>query len=75
MQIPLDYYRILGVPIQATDEQLQQAYGDRSSQLPRREYGEFAIASRKLLLDQAYHILVDSEKRLAYDADFLEKIR
>jgi curved DNA-binding protein CbpA len=73
VQIPLDYYRILGVPIQATDEQLQQAYGDRSSQLPRREYGEFAIASRKLLLDQAYQILADSEKRLAYDADFLEK--
>lgn len=73
MQIPLDYYRILGVPIQATDEQLQQAYDDSRSQLPRREYGTFAIASRKLLLDQAYQILSDSAKRSAYEATFLEQ--
>ncbi|PSF32006.1 molecular chaperone DnaJ [Aphanothece hegewaldii CCALA 016] len=73
MQISLDYYRILGVPIQATDEQLQQAYQDRSSQLPRREYGDFAIASRKYLLDQAYHILADPEKRSEYDQHFLEQ--
>lgn len=73
MRIPLDYYRILGLPIQATTEQLGQAYRDRAQQLPRREYSEIAIASRKELLDEAYGVLCDSEKRTAYDAKFLAK--
>ncbi len=45
MLIPLDYYRILGVPIQATEEQITQAYHDREWQKPRREYSEMAIAA------------------------------
>ncbi|MEL6762276.1 MAG: J domain-containing protein, partial [Cyanobacteria bacterium J06607_6] len=47
MRIPLDHYRILGLPIQATTEQLKQAHRDRTLQLPRREYSEIAIESRK----------------------------
>lgn len=73
MRIPLDYYRILGLPIQATAEQLGQAYRDRTLQLPRREYSEVAIASRKQLLDEAYAVLSDPEQRSAYDASFLTK--
>ena len=73
MRIPLDYYRILGLPIQATAEQLSQAYRDRALQLPRREYSEIAIASRKELLDEAYAVLSDSEQRSTYDASFLSK--
>lgn len=73
MRIPLDYYRILGLPIQATVEQLSQAYRDRTLQLPRREYSEAAIASRKQLLDEAYAVLFDPEQREAYDASFLTK--
>ncbi|MFP4119583.1 IMS domain-containing protein [Coleofasciculus sp.] len=73
MRIPLDYYRILGLPIQATPEQLQVAYRDRTLQLPRREYSEVAIASRKELLDQAYAVLSDPEQRSSYDQSFLEK--
>ncbi len=73
MRIPLDYYRILGLPIQATAEQLSQAYRDRTLQLPRREYSEVAIASRKQLLDEAYAVLSDPEQRSAYDAGFLTK--
>jgi hypothetical protein len=42
VRIPLDYYRILGLPIQATAEQLSQAYRDRALQLPRREYSDAA---------------------------------
>lgn len=72
MRIPLDYYRILGLPIQATSEQLQQAYGDRAVQLPRREYSDVAIAARKQLLDEAYTVLSDPEKRANYDTSFLE---
>ncbi|MGE5657953.1 MAG: IMS domain-containing protein [Actinomycetota bacterium] len=73
MLIPLDYYRILGLPIQATVEQLQQAHRDRTLQLPRREYSEVAIVARKQLLDEAYAVLSDPEQRQAYDASFLAK--
>lgn len=71
MRIPLDYYRILGLPIQATAEQLRQAHRDRMLQLPRREYSEAAIASRRHLLDEAYAVLSDLEQRKDYDARFL----
>lgn len=68
MRIPLDYYRILGLPPQATLEQLQQAHHDRALQLPRREYSEVAIAGRKALLDEAYAVLANDEQRRLYDA-------
>mgnify|MGYP001791421448 FL=1 len=71
MQIPLDHYRILGLPMQATAEQLEQAHRDRTLQLPRREYSEFAIQSRKQLIDMAYDALRDSGKRQTYDAKLL----
>jgi len=57
VQIPLDYYRILGLPIQATAEQLRQAHRDRSLQLPRREFSEVAIEARKQLIDEAHQVL------------------
>jgi len=71
--VPLDYYRILGLPIQATAEQLQQAHRDRSRQYPRREYSDIAIDLRKQLIDEAYAILSDPEERQIYDASFLAK--
>ncbi len=73
MRIPLDYYRILGLPIQATAEQLQQAHRDRTLQLPRREFSEAAIEARKALIDEAYAVLSDPARRQAYDASFLAK--
>ncbi|MBE9177325.1 DUF4101 domain-containing protein [Oculatella sp. LEGE 06141] len=73
MKIPLDYYRILGLPIQSTTEQLQQAHRDRTLQLPRREFSEAAIVARKQLLDEAYAVLCDAEQRQAYDTSFLSK--
>jgi len=73
VRIPLDYYRILGLPIQATAEQLQQAHRDRALQLPRREYSEAAIAARKQLLDEAYAVLSDPEQRRLYDSSFLNR--
>ena len=71
MQVPLDYYRILGLPIQAKPEQLQQAHRDRVLQLPRREYSERAIAARRELLDEAYAILSDPARREAYNGQFM----
>lgn len=70
MQIPLDYYRILGLPIQTSAEQLQQAYCDRTLQLPRREYSAAAIAARKQLLEQAYAILSNPQQRADYDTNY-----
>ncbi|TVQ63652.1 MAG: DUF4101 domain-containing protein [Spirulina sp. DLM2.Bin59] len=71
MRIPLDYYRILGIPIQADGQQLSQAYHDRALQLPRREYSDLAINTRKQLLDEAYSVLANPEERSHYDANFL----
>lgn len=73
MLVPLDYYRILGLPIQATAEQLQQAHRDRSRQYPRREYSDIANDLRKQLIDEAYAVLSDPEERQIYDASFLAK--
>lgn len=67
MQIPLDFYRILGVPHRATLEQLQQAFDDRLQQLPRQEYSNAAIAARKQILEEAFVMLADPQKRQAYD--------
>ncbi|QQE63936.1 molecular chaperone DnaJ [Leptolyngbya sp. BL0902] len=71
MHVPLDYYRILGLPIQATADQLQQAHRDRGVQLPRREFSEVAIAARKQLIDDAYQVLSDPDYRRDYDSRFL----
>lgn len=71
MRIPLDYYRILGLPIQATAEQLKQSHRDRTLQVPRREYSELAIESRRELLDKAYDILSNGLRRSEYDQEFL----
>lgn len=73
MRIPLDYYRILGLPIQATAEQLKQSHRDRALQVPRREYSELAIDLRRQLIDTAYAILGDSDRRAEYDQEFLAK--
>lgn len=73
MRIPLDYYRILGLPIQATADQLRQAHRDRLQQLPRREYSEVTVAVRRSLIDQAYTVLSEATGRRAYDSSFLAK--
>ena len=76
MRIPLDYYRIIGVPIEATDELLSQAYGSlldrsasagRSSQLPLQEYSSEALDARQKLLEQAYQVLSDPKARSEYN--------
>jgi curved DNA-binding protein CbpA len=71
VRIPLDYYRILGVPIQATAEQVRQYWRDRTMQLPRREYSAAAISARRQLLDEAYEVLSDPQQRQEYDSRFL----
>jgi hypothetical protein len=74
VRIPLDYYRILGLPLAASEEQLRQAYSDRIVQLPRREYSSTSISSRKRLIEEAYMVLLDTEKRNAYDQLYLAHV-
>ncbi|MEA5581024.1 IMS domain-containing protein [Nodularia harveyana UHCC-0300] len=71
MRIPLDYYRILGLPLAASDEQLRQSYSDRIVQLPRREYSQAAITSRKQLIEEAYVVLSNPKERSSYDQLYL----
>ncbi len=72
MRISLDYYRILGVPIEATDELLsaqldRSASAGRSSQLPLQEYSSEALDARQKLLEQAYQVLSDPKARSEYN--------
>ncbi|WP_036480294.1 ARC6/PARC6 family protein [Myxosarcina sp. GI1] len=70
VQIPLDYYRILSVPVMASEQQLEQAYRDRLQQKPRREYSEGAITARQELIEFAYKLLSDSQCRADYNKQF-----
>ncbi len=67
MRIPLDYYQILGVP-ESNLSELEQAYQDRLLQLPRQEYSDAAIESRKQLITMAYQVLSDPQQRAEYEA-------
>lgn len=68
MQISLDYYRILGVPLQAESSLIEQAYEDRLLMLPYEGYSEYAIISRQNLLKVAYDVLKDEDSRAEYDS-------
>jgi ARC6-like, IMS domain/DnaJ domain len=72
MRIPLDYYQILGVPIEATMGQIQQAYADRNLQQPRHEYTSTVLDSRRKLLGDAYEVLAHPSDRAQYDAIQME---
>jgi hypothetical protein len=67
VRIPLDYYQILGVP-ESSRSELEQAYQDRLHQLPRREYSDAAIESRKQLISLAYQVLSDPQQRAEYES-------
>lgn len=67
VRIPLDYYQVLGVPIQATPEQIDQAFQDRLLQLPSHYHSPATMASRRELIEQAYQVLREPDQRHAYD--------
>ncbi|MEM4177913.1 MAG: DnaJ domain-containing protein, partial [Nitrososphaeria archaeon] len=71
MEVPLDYYRILGIPLEAEPELIEQAYEDRSVQLPHQDYSIIAQTSRKNLLKIAYDTLSNPQSRLQYNASLL----
>ncbi|NUN64019.1 DUF4101 domain-containing protein [Pseudanabaena biceps] len=63
MRVPLDCYRILGLTHLSGLEKIHQAHRDRLLSMPRREYSDAAIASRKRIIDKAYETLIDSDRR------------
>ena len=62
MRVPLDCYRILGLTHLSGLEKIHQAHRDRLLSMPRREYSDAAIASRKRIIDRAYEILTDRDQ-------------
>ncbi len=57
MRVPLDCYRILGLTHLSGLDKVHQAHRDRLLSMPRREYSDAAIASRKRIIDKAYETL------------------
>lgn len=60
MRVPLDCYRILGLTHLSGLDKIHHAHRDRLLSMPRREYSDAAIASRKRIIDKAYEILTES---------------
>lgn len=59
MRVPLDCYRILGLTHLSGLDKIHQAHRDRLLSMPRREYSDAAIASRKRIIDKAYETLTE----------------
>ncbi len=64
MRVPLDCYRILGLTHLSGLDKIHQAHRDRLLSMPRREYSDAAIASRKRIIDKAYETLVEGSQAI-----------
>ena len=73
MRVPLDCYRILGLTHLSGLDKVHQAHRDRLLSMPRREYSDAAIASRKRIIDKAYETLTERDRYSATsESDALE---
>jgi hypothetical protein len=73
VRVPLDCYRILGLTHLSGLDKVHQAHRDRLLSMPRREYSDAAIASRKRIIDKAYETLTESDRYSAVtESDALE---
>ena len=73
MRVPLDCYRILGLTHLSGLDKVHQAHRDRLLSMPRREYSDAAIASRKRIIDKAYETLTERDRpSAATENDALE---
>ena len=65
----MDYYRILGVPEQADEEQIKQAYRREAKKYhPDLNPDDPAAEARFKEIVEAYAVLCDSKKRREYDS-------
>jgi molecular chaperone DnaJ len=68
MPARLDYYKILGVGKNASDEEIKKAYRKLARQYhPDRNAGDKKAEERFKEISQAHDVLSDPEKRKAYD--------
>lgn len=67
-EFSMDYYRILGIPKEADEEQIKQAYRRKAKQYhPDRNPGDPDAEARFKEVVEAYETLGDSGRRRAYD--------
>src|SRR6201997_4810470 len=63
-----DYYEVLGVSREATDQELKSAYRKQALKYhPDRNPGDHAAEEKFKLASEAYQVLSDGDKRAAYD--------
>jgi curved DNA-binding protein CbpA len=75
VRVPLDYYRILCLPPQASLDQIAQAYQDRLALLQPSDFSEVALKGRQALLKQAHDYLHHPDQRALYDQQFLDRAK
>lgn len=67
-EFSMDYYRILGIPKEADEEQIKQAYRRKAKQYhPDRNPGDPDAEARFKEVVEAYETLGDAGRRRAYD--------
>ena len=63
-----DYYEVLGVSREATDQELKSAYRKQALKYhPDRNPGDHAAEEKFKQASEAYQVLSDADKRAAYD--------
>ncbi|MEM9534288.1 MAG: IMS domain-containing protein [Cyanobacteria bacterium P01_E01_bin.45] len=67
MRVPLDYYRILSLPVHADSSSVERAFRSRQFQELWPGYSSEAMESRQRLLERAHHVLSDPSTRDEYD--------
>lgn len=63
-----DYYKVLGVPRNASQEEIKKAYYELAKKYhPDRNKGDSETAKKFTKIGEAYEVLSDQQKRQAYD--------
>jgi curved DNA-binding protein CbpA len=69
----IDYYNILGVPINASKEELKKAYLKKCKAFHPDLHGSAEWAEEQFKsINEAYEVLYDAFKRQSYDSEFLK---